>query len=659
MGLTPKKLWFDLETKSNINLKQRGAKVYAFAPSTDIICMGYHLEDHGSGLVYFEDAAKLKDKLKPILKNWGNLDFRAFNASFDVTVWNALAAKYNLPTIPLNQTLCVKAKAMFHNLPGNLHSASIASGLSARKQTVKGKELISNLCILGDAPLQMLFSLKHTQDKELRDLGAYCLQDVKVLRLLDLNLPELNESEMQIYRIDQKLNAQGLDIDIESIKTIVSLLEKYNVELIKSISELTNGHVTKATQINSIIKWLALKNVNVTNLKKETVTSLLTQPDLPPEVRQLLHIRQEASQSANSKYSKLLDLNYKGKLYDYMQIYGTITGRWASYGAQLHNMPSYEPKAPEDALKLITKGTPSILRLVYSERLNKVVSGLIRRMIVAPNIGEDNKLIITDYNAIEARILAWLTQDEVKLRHWSEGTDLYKLMASLIFKCQPDQVTKDQRNLGKLTVLGCGYGMGHKVFKLNVESKCKVKLTDHEAQLVIQTYRRDYPATVRFWSCVENVVRSAILNSGVEKQAGCSRWTYNADTQLLQCHLPSGRSMRYPKASIQQGHIVYQTVHGSGVYQVETFGGKLTENICQALARDVMVDGIIRLTQKTKDYRLLLTVHDELVLTRTHANVDLTSSVDFVNRCLTQAPFWAKSLPLKCEGFLSKRYVKA
>ncbi|NYT28568.1 MAG: hypothetical protein H0A76_12340 [Candidatus Thiodubiliella endoseptemdiera] len=86
MGLTPKKLWFDLETKSNINLKQRGAKVYAFAPSTDIICMGYHLEDHGSGLVYFEDATKLKDKLKPILKNWGNLDFRAFNASFDVTV---------------------------------------------------------------------------------------------------------------------------------------------------------------------------------------------------------------------------------------------------------------------------------------------------------------------------------------------------------------------------------------------------------------------------------------------------------------------------------------------------------------------------------------------------------------------------------------------
>jgi DNA polymerase len=636
-------LFIDFETHSQADLKKIGAWNYSLHPTTDVFCMAYTWDDEKDIQLWTPGEAR------PYAE--GNEQLEAHNAFFERSIWeNIMVPRYGWPKLRPDQWYCSAAKCAARGLPRSLEMAAKVVKLPLQKD-MSGSRLMLKMT-----------KAKEWEKDDLEKLYEYCRTDVAVERMLSQRLGDLSPQERQIWLLDQEINHRGVALDIPACQNALAIVNAYSSHLTAQIPILTGGAVESVTQRDRTLKWLASKGVSSEKLAKRDVTTLLAM-DLEPDVRKVLEIRQQVAKTSTAKFQGMLDrVAPDGRIRDNFRYYGASTGRWAAQGVQLQNLAKPSIKDVDFCIKLMEKKDWKILDVFYDSVMG-AVSSCIRGMLVA---GEGKKLVAADYNAIECRIAFWIADEKRGLQMFRDGVDTYVDMAMDIYrKKTAKEISKDQRFLGKTTILGCSYGMGAERF-LGTCHEWGVKLADRKpketdieflrreeemALTAVTAYRMKFPAVKQCWYDIERAAIVAMQNKGKTLNFRKLKWVY--EKQALWCILPSGRRMAYnqPSISYEGGSLKlsYMSINAkTKKWEKETiWGGTLFENTCQAISRDIMAFHMLQLSRG-----IVMTVHDEVVW-------EIDQGMDFKPETyLEKPPEWAKDLPLKVETWEGKRYKK-
>jgi len=627
----------DFETKSDIDLVKCGAMKYFHGKDADILFLSYKIDD-GPVLQWFP-----KTDLPDIIRMPYNFHFYAFNALFEYRAWNILGlAKHGYTAIDLSNMTDVMAICGRFTYHQQLEKAGEDLDLKIRKNP-RGKALIKKICT---PP----YNYTHAEFYEFMKYGA---DDVRTMHEMLNTLPafKLSQKEQQIWELTQRINLRGIPVDIDAVHQILKVTEAYKQEQNTLLPELTGGNVTKATQAQRITNWLRRKGIVVPNLQAKTVESLLERRDLPDDARLVLQLRQELGKSSTAKYQKLANQVYNGRIYDNLRYHAAGPGRWGGMGFQIHNLPRSKVK---DAQPIID----SFFDLTVIEG-NPVQSAkdIVRGMIKA---GKGKMICAADYSSIENRGLAWFSDDQETLQLFREGLDQYIDMASSRYNVPYDQVTEDQRQFGKMLILGCGYGLGGEGFQKNAAS-WGVYIDLIESHDAVKAYRLRYSKVVDFWYACKRAAINAITHPNKEFRVHLVTYKMIKDrngTIWLRCMLPSNRAIYYNMPKIVDG-IYGPEVSAMGInpyskkwQRLRIIPGRFVENIVQGFCRDVLAEG--KLNLEAAGYPLIGSVHDEAL-----AEVD-ESFTDLKHFCDTMCkmPVWAEGLPLAADGMIEKRYRK-
>ena len=483
---------------------------------------------------------------------------------------------------------------------------------------------------------------------------SYCKDDVNATYHLVKALPSdtLAPKEYEIWLLTQKMNLLGLPIDTETADKIFMYIDGFTEDLVKTMPKLTDGMVQKPTQAKRIIEWCATQGLKLDNLQAGTVDQLMAQSDLPANIRKVMQLRQMLGRSSTAKYRKISEMVYDGRVHGNLQYHGAHTGRWAGRGLQLQNLPRAKVKDPEKYIQAF-RNFESV------EDPVNVAKALIRPMICAP---EGRTLIVADYSSIENRVLAYCADDTATLKLFKQDLDQYKDMASFLYNTTYEAVTKDQRQLGKVIVLGCGFGMGGNKFQA-VAQGWGIELSTAEATWAVDAYRSKYPKVKQLWYTARNSMVNALRNPGSAfkiNQVATAKYAKDRNgAPWLIVMLCSGRSILYYKPFIDpEGGLGY---HGINPYskkfdKLRMTPGTCAQNIVQALARDCMAEGLLNVDERMPEIDLIGTVHDEALGETDEDRGNEVTLAEF-NKNLCDIP-WAPGLPVKAEGYIAKRYRK-
>lgn len=668
---------FDYETRSEVDIKKSGAYLYAVHPSTEIICMSYQIND---GPIKLWTPDNENDSIEPFLDKLGssNVMLKAHNALFEYYISHFVLPKYTTinngyfkKMFPIHQFRCTAAKAAACALPRNLGKVGAALNLPLQKDK-RGDALIKRYSKprqvwkkwkeggrIGPEPEKYFYD-----EEDYAVFYDYCKTDVKVEKILDKTLPDLTPREQKVWELNALANTRGVTIDVSTVKQILLLIEEYEERLTKESKELCGFNVT---QRNKVLEWLNERGAMMTSLDKKAVTEALESGELTEEVQRVLEIRQALSKSSTKKYQAMLTRTWRdGRARDLSLYHGASTGREAGQGIQFQNLPKGSIKNPEEIIERIQKNFSiktigkwdhksfnQEIELEYGSPL-AVYSSLVRSCITA---SKSKRLFLADYNAIEARVLAWLAGQKDLLADFESGADPYVKQAADIYKIPESEVTPAQRQFGKTVVLACGFGQGaNGLFKT-----CQdwgVSATLDLCKRAITSYRRKNQAIVSTWYSMERAIIQAITRNVKVRYKGI---TFNVSKGFLWCELPSGRKLAYYKPSVRNkpsfGGVMKPTIffwaeHPKKKIWCEQhfWHGAIIENLVQAIARDVTVEAMQRC--EAKDYQYLFMVHDEVNSESEHGTADEYKQI------LEIIPSWAKGLPLKVEAETSFRYKK-
>lgn len=681
-----KRVTKDFETRSTVELKKAGAYKYSLHPLTQPTCFAFKI--HGDSKVYFLDFkmintpwAELPERLKDL---WRKLiaedyEFSAHNSFFERCIYdNILVARYGWPAIPLRRRRCTAAKAAACALPRNLEGAGEAMQLRIQKDK-RGYVAMMKTCKPTkqwnlwkkktddgkDAGLEPKQFLDYDDDPATWEtLYEYCKIDVRAEEALDDSLPDLIPSEQEIWFLNQELNWRGLHIDIPTVKKIVGIMAVESKLKLKELDVLTMGLVTKPGARRSILEFLALEGIELPDIKAKTVDDALKGGKLSDDMKRLLEIRKALSKTSTKKYQAFLDrANTDDRVRDILLYHGASTGRDTGTGIQPHNFPRGVIKVSKDrpyaAVENVIECDPEMLHLLYGESLAMLFSSILRNMII-PTGGRD--LFVADFSKIEVAVLWWLAENGPGLAILNSGKDPYKYMASANTGKPYEAISDegDERQLGKAQVLGCGFGMGWSKFLTTAWEMYRLKLTEEQARAAVYTYRDANEAVPVLWRNYERAAIAAV-EEGVTIEIGkCKFFVRN---RFLWIQLPSGRRLAYRDPEItwrqtdfgSQKTLEFWAVNSKTKKwnKERTWGGTLTENIVQAVARDLMMPAMVRLEKA--GYPALLMVHDEGIC----ENEKTKGSIEDFTRILCERPKWAdKSLPIEAKGWSGPRYRK-
>lgn len=648
------RLTIDFETRSRIDLKKRGVFVYAADPSTEVICLAgkWGNEDHPwvirGGLL--TDPSWLED-LEIHLSNATEIE--AHNMQFEAAIWqNVCVPRYGWPPLPVEKLRCSAAKAAMHALPRRLEDACKALGLPIQKD-MDGHKLMMKMC----KPRKD--GTWHETPEQIARLCEYCKQDVLAEEALSNALRDLPPSELEIWRLDQIINQRGIQADIPAARAMLQMVQEHESRLLSRLAWLTRGAVRTAKQVEQLKNHLRGLGVDLPDLAAATVKDALKRKDLGKDAKEILEIRQSLARSSASKYQAILDrANADGRIRGSLLYHGAGTGRWSGAGIQPQNLPSRIKTSsdPSDHLDTILAGGLDLHEALHGDDPMSVAGACVRPILTA---GAGCDLVVADYSAIEGRGLAWLAGEETELEGYRAGRDPYITSASLILHKPYDQVTKDERQSpGKISVLACGYqGSAGAVRKFGGEG-----MTDEEiVEQIVRPWRDAHPMTTRFWYDLEAACTKAVTTPRSTHAArGVS---FRVQDKFLLCRLPAGRLLYYFDPRIQlcdtswgekREQVTYMTVDSltKKWVRTSTYGGKLAENVTQAICRDLMAEAMLRV--EAAGYPIVLTVHDELVAEVPHG----FGSVEEFEELMAVVPSWATGFPLKAAGWQGKRYRK-
>ncbi len=521
-------------------------------------------------------------------------------------------------------------------------------------------------------------------------LYDYCVIDVRAEEELDDALPDLIPKEQEIWFLNQELNWRGLRIDIPTVKKIVGIMGEESKKKLKELDSLTMGLVTKPNSVKSIMAFLEIEGVKLPNLRKQTVEDKLNDFDLSKDMHRLLELRKALSLTSTNKYKSFIArAGSDNRVRDILMYHGASTGRDTGTGIQPHNFPRGIIKISKDRpyahVENVIECEPEMLQLLYGPSLSMLFSSILRNMIV-PSKGHE--LFVADFSKIEVAVCWWLADNKPGLKILNAGLDPYIYMAAANTG-RPYQDFNDEspeRQLGKAQVLGCQFGMQGDKFHKTAWDMHRLKLTRKQSILAVQNYRKANPRVPELWKEYEKAAVDAVENAPLVFGAGHCKFFLNS--RFLWIELPSGRRLAYREPQLamryrefdkpvldddeepildKQGNPITEKVitgphktlefwavnSKTKKWNVErTWGGTLTENLVQAIARDLMMLGILRLEKS--GYKALLTVHDEALCEKPKGEGDLKEFVEI----LCSPPKWADGCPIQAKGWKGPRYRK-
>ena len=651
----------DFETFSEIDIRKVGAHRYARHPSTEVLIACYWLPGMTDVATWLPLEEEPPRKLMRYIEQGGLIG--AHNANFERLVWqHALKRQHpGIPTIEKKQWVCTAAKAAASGLPRSLDKALHAAGCAVKKNP-DGARLIKIFSVPRKPTKKDISTRVYPNDRpeEFDKFIAYCQDDVRGEMALDVALPDLRTREKMFFRLDMWMNDRGLPIDIPLVKDTMAVLDVLEKRNAKEVAVLTGG--IKATQVAKLLEFLESRVTDLVNLRAESVRTVLKEQKLTPKMRRLLELRISSSKASTKKLvSMLMCADPKDHVVQGGFLYhGAHTARYSGRLVQPHNfirgfLEDWQRDQLFDILRsaMDVEDKADVLTILYVDPVD-MISQCMRGYIKAP---EGQEFYVVDYTAIEARLLAWLAGEEVVLEAYRRGVDVYKMMASKLWKIAIEDVTDEQRRIGKNLVLGCGYSLGGAKF-VDYCANLGLIIESEFAVSAVRTYRKEHPNIVSSWKLVEALVVEAIKNPGkITRGLKCR---FFMREHWLCVELPGGRELRYPYARAvpimrydkPAMEISFATEYKGQWVREKTYGGKLIENIVQAIARDVMMEGMYN--AEKAEYPVIGTVHDEVITLRDKGTGDIKA----LELMVCDVPEWADGIPLAAKGFVCDRYKK-
>lgn len=647
-------LSIDIETYSATDLRKSGVYRYAEDPGFTVLLFAYSVD---GGEV---EVVDLTSRTLPLWIHHALMDKSitktAFNAQFEMV---CLAKYTGLPLDPL-QWDCTMVRAAMAGLPLNLEMAAKVLGVEQQKMK-EGKALI-NYFSKPCKPTKTNGGRTRNQPEQAPDKWAsfieYCAQDVRTEQDIynKLQWVRIDERERRIWAIDQHINNRGVKLDLTLVNNAVRIYEQNKEMLTEQAVDLTG--MDNPNSVSQLKSWLEeqLGSDEIDSLNKEAIKKLIASSN-DPDVTEMLKIRQELGKTSVKKYVKMLDtVCSDGRVRGMTQYYGANrTGRWAGRFIQLQNLPQNHLEDLDVARDLLLSGDREAIAICYGNVPN-TLSELIRTSFVA---SPGHTLAVADFSAIEARVIAWLADEKWRLDVFETHGKIYEASASHMFKVPIDEIVKGSplRQKGKIAELALGYQGG--VGALSAMDT-RGDIPDHEKQQIIYDWRRASPSIVRLWKTCEDAALTAIaesttitINKGIKFIGGRG---------MLFIELPTGRRLSYVRPRIYENKFGKPGILYEGIDQVkrvwrsdtDTYGGKLTENIVQALARDCLAEAMIRI--ESFGIHIVMHIHDEVVCEVPDAWAE--DNLEDICRLMGEPIPWAPGLLLKADGYLTKFYKK-
>jgi len=641
-----KQLSLDIETYSDVDLAKSGVYVYCQNPAFEVLLLGYAYADQPVTVIDLAGGEKLPESLVLDL-NDPKVEKYAYNAMFE----RVCLGKFLSKPLDVRNWRCTMVQAAMLGLPRSLKDVGHVLGLADQKLKT-GEDLVKYFCMPckpTNANAQRKRNLPRHDPERWELFKAYNQRDVEVERSIRQKLSQytLPAREQQFYELDQVINDRGVLVDRQLVKQAILCYEQHRSTALEQAEALTG--LENPNSVHQLRGWLSDQGVETQALDKKTVMELLQ--DTSDDVQEVLAIRKDLAKTSIGKYQAIeryacSDNRVRGMF----RFYGANrTGRFAGSGVQLHNLPRNSLQDLGLARKLLKSGDFEVLESLFGS-LAHTLSELVRTAFI-PAPGK--VFLDADYSAIEARVLAWLAGETWRLDVFRDHGKIYEASASHMFRIPLDEITKTSpyRQKGKVSELACGYGGS--TGALIAMGALDMGLTTDELPGLIKMWRQSNPMIVQFWHDCDAAAIEAVRKRTIT-HARSIRFMY--DKGILFVELPSGRRLSYIKPMIGKNRfggesITFEGIGTGGRWQrQETYGAKLVENITQAVARDILCEGMLRLEKA--GYPTVIHVHDEVVIETSSQDIDV------VTQLLSICPDWAKDLPLCADGFISSYFMK-
>lgn len=678
-----------------------GAPAYAEHPSTEIIMLQYDMRDGKGVRVWFPHDGQLPHDLLNYVDQGGHIE--AHNAMFEWLIWNNVGTRLGFPPLKADQLHDSMALCAAYGIPSALGQASKVLGSTAK---------------LDGHPLMKKFTIPRTptksdprtritihEDADGFKFVEYGIEDVNSEMDLSSRLPALSKFESMVFEVDKQINTRGVAVDLELVNAALSIIDQAQEKYGSRISAITGGAVESATQIEALRGWICGQGVNLPNMQEQTVSDAL-KGDLPPAVREALTLRSQLGLSSLAKFKALKQqTSYDGALRDIFRYCGARqTGRWSGAGAQPQNFPSdgcsvalcgsckkvlgpdvmdcphcgccdkssrkpvkWSPEIADFFISVVKYGSLERLEDYTNEPLSALV-GCLRGAFIAR---EGCELINCDYSAIEAVVLACLAGEQWRIDLFRGHGKIYEVTAAQLTGTPLDEILNYKqihgadhplrKTIGKVAELASGFQGGPGSWKA---FGADAFMSDDEIKNGVRLWREQNPMIVKFWYGIEETFIKAIENPGLVFPFRSLRM--GVIDNIMHLQLPSGRFLRYHQPRLhryfdhewgrERTAILFWGVDPYTKQWVErdTYGGRLTENVTQAVARDIQANGMVNASLKM-GLSIVLHTHDEITAevpigTRTPADLAF---------CMNDLPEWCKDWPIKAPpGWTGKRYCK-
>ncbi len=646
----------DIETYSSVDLLKSGVYRYVEAPDFDILLIGYKFDD--------EDEVRQIDTTADPRETWNEfLDAlfdpdiikTAFNANFERTC----LAKWTGSAMPPDEWRCTMIKALTLGLPGSLASVGMALGLPEDKlKDPQGKALIqyfSKPCKPTRSNGQRCRNYPAHDPEKWALYRSYNRQDVVTEQeiLKRLSIYKTTEDEQKLWSLDQDMNDHGVKLDRKLIRNIVDYDTRHREELQDEARQITG--LSNPNSPAQLKEWLETEGIHQTSLSKDTIATLL-KGDIPAEVRRVLEIRQALGKTSVSKYSTMLEaICDDDRLRGILQFYGANrSGRWAGRLVQTHNLARNTLPDLALARELVRDGDFDTLETLFGEPAF-VFSELVRTAFI-PSDG--CRFVVSDFSAIEARVISWIAGEEWRLQTFRDGGDIYCATASQMYHVPVVKhgINGELRQKGKVAELACGYQGGVGAMKAMDRDGM---IPEEELQGIVDAWRAANPTIPKLWRTCELAAKTAIREHRTVRIRHGIAFSYVNGNLFVK--LPGGRKLCYWGTRLRQDDmtgresIVYMGVNQTTKQwqETETYGGKLVENIVQATARDCLAVAMTRVA--ALGYKIVMHVHDEMIVDVPIRDKD---ALTVINKCMADPIDWAPGLPLKGDGYETPFYMK-
>lgn len=655
-----KELHLDLETRSSVDIGKGGVYKYASSPDFEVLLFGYAADggevnviDLASGETVPEDI--LRALTDDSITKWAhNCAFERVALSFWLRRhYPDLFAGYGIDGDPTQGFLdpaawkCTMVLAAYNGLPLSLDKVGSVLGFEEQKLK-EGRDLIRFFCTPSRTEGRNWNLPEHAPDRW-TTFKAYNKRDVQVERQIHQRLMNyaVPESVWAEYRLDQEINDRGIMIDRRLVEQAIRIDELSKESLTEEMKRRTG--LDNPNSVSQLKDYLTDSGLEVDTLGKKDVAAMMK--DAPDDLAEVLSLRLQLAKSSVKKYTAMQNAACDDdRCHGMFQFYGANrTGRFAGRIVQLQNLPQNHLPDLEQARELVRQGDYEMLSMLYDSVPN-VLSELIRTAFIpAPGF----KFVVSDFSAIEARVLAYLAGEQWVLDVFHNGGDIYCETAGRMFGCVVEKhgQNSELRQKGKQATLSCGYGGS--VGALRAMGALEAGMKKEELQPLVESWRNANPHIVQYWWDVDAAVKKAIKNR-TTTTVGCI--SYECRNGMLFAHLPSGRRLSYVKPQIGTNRfggesITYMGIDGTKHWtRIETFGGKLVENLVQSVSRDILCHAM-----RTLSYcRIVGHVHDELII-----EVSKDASLDAICEQMGRTPPWLPGIELRADGYECGFYMKA